>query len=243
MIRKFLAFCLLALLGVTARADVAWQSTATPDTGGAITSLSTTISPSGSNLAVIIGVYGSGQAAPPTVTYAAQTPVLIDDGGADPFEPSLWLYYVIPSAPGSASIVVTFGANCPRCALGAIAYTGVHQTTPVGTPASASESGVLTHTATVTDAVATGLVVDMILVSGPVITMDGGQTLRVEEEDWDGVFNAFGMSDKGGTGSVAMTWTTPDAQDSGHIAVALLPASSTSSAVPVIYNQLLKSKR
>lgn len=241
--KYFLTLALL-LVATFAKADVAWQSTATPDTGGAITALSTTINPSGSDLAVIIGVYGSAQAAPPTVTYGAQTPVLIDDGGTDPFEPSLWLYYVIPSAPGTQTINVTYGVNCPRCALGAIAFTGVHQTVPVGTANSVATSGTNTHTATVTDAVATGMIVDIQMVSGVSILADAGQTMRWEAEDWDSVFNSAGMSTKTGTGTVSMTWTTPDNQDGGHIAVALLPAAGGGgNVVPSIYTILRQQKR
>jgi hypothetical protein len=241
---KYLLTLALLLVATFARADVAYQSTATPDTGGAITSLSTTINPSGSNLAVIIGVYGSAQAAPPTVTYGAQTPVLIEDGGTDIFEPSLWLYYVIPSAPGTQTISVTFGVNCPRCALGAIAFTGVHQTVPVGTADSVATAVTNTHTATVTDSVATGMIVDWIMVSGTSVLADGSQTMRWEAEDWDSVFNSVGMSTKTGIGSVAMTWTTPDDQDGGHIAVSLLPAEGGGgSVVPSIYQVLRQQKR
>lgn len=241
---KYLLTLALLLLATFARADVAWQSTATPDTGGAITALSTTINPSGSNLAVIIAVYGSAQAAAPTVTYGAQTPVLISNGGSDFFEPSLWLYYVIPSAPGTQTINVTFGVNCPRCALGAAAFTGVHQTVPVGTPDSVQTGATNTHVATVTDSVATGMVVDWAMVSGTTITVDAGQTLLWEAEDWDGVFNSVGMSTKTGIGTVAMTWTTPDNQDGGHIAVALLPAAGGGgSVVPSIYQILRQQKR
>ena len=241
---KYLLPLILLLLATFARADGAWQSTATPDTGGAITALSTTINPSGSNLAVIIAVYGSTQAAPPTVTYGGQTPVLIEDGGTDPFEPALWLSYVIPSAPGTQTIDVTFGVNCARCALGAVAFTGVHQPTPVGTPVAVATGTTNTHTASVTDAVATGMIVDWILVSGVNILVDSGQTLLFEIEDWDGVFNSVGMSTKTGIGTVAMTWTTPDDQDGGHIAVALLPAEGGGgNVVPSIYQILRQQKR
>lgn len=240
---KYLTLALLLLVTTFAQADVAYQSTATPDTGGAITSLTTTINPTGSDRLVIIGVYGSTQVAPPTVTYGAQSAVLIEDGGTDIFEPSLWLYYVIPSTTGTQTITVTFGINCARCALGAIAYTGVHQTTPVGTPDTLATSATNTHTATVTDASATGRVVDMVLVSGQNVTADVAQTERVVEEDWDSVFNSFGMSDRAGTGTVAMTWTTSEDQDGGHIAVAILPsAGGGGSVVPVVYSVLRQQK-
>jgi hypothetical protein len=120
----------------------------------------------------------------------------------------------------------------------------VHQTVPVGTPNSAITSDTNTHTATVTDAVATGMVVDWIQVSGTSILADGSQTMRWEAEDWDSVFNSVGMSTKVGTGSVAMTWTTPDDQEGGHIAVALLPAEGGGgSVVPSIYQILRQQKR
>lgn len=241
---KYLLTLALLLVATFARADVAYQSTATPDTAMGVTALSTTINPSGSNLAVIIGIFGSGQAAPPTVTYGAQTAVLIEDGGTDLFEPSLWLYYVIPSAPGEQTINVTFGVNCARCALGAVAFTGVHQTVPVGTPNATSSSGTNTHTATVTDAVATGMIVDVALVSGTSILVDAGQTIRWEAEDWESSFTSVGMSTKTGTGTVSMTWTTPDNQDGGVIAVALLPAAGGGgNVVPSIYTILRQQKR
>jgi len=109
-------------------------------------------------------------------------------------------------ATGSYSIVVTLAAITDYIAAGAISLTGVHQTTPVGTPETASGTGT-TASVTVTAADDEWLV-DMCGVEANAITVGADQTARVEIDDATSSFSSIGMSHQ--LGSVAgdvMTWT------------------------------------
>ncbi len=220
-------FLLLALCAITAHAQVTQTATATVDLDAGTTSLSTSISSTGSTDAVVIGVFGEGQTANPTITFGGQTPTLIQRN--DAFEPYLWLYYVLPSGSGSQTITVTFGASCGRCALGAVAYSGVDQTTPIGTGVLGNTSSATTHSVTVTSATG-GMVADVALVGWSDITVGAGQTVRYDQDDFLSVFRSFGMSDEAGAASVTMSWTTTTAADGSVIAVPLIAASGGSSS-------------
>jgi hypothetical protein len=240
-LRAWIAAALLLVAGPVA-AQVTHSATATVDLDAGTTTLSTSITTSGATDAVCIGVVGEGQTSNPTVTFAAQTPTLLARN--DEFEPSVWLYYVLPSGTGSQAINVTFAASCGRCALGAVAYDGVDQSTPVGTAVVGATSSTTTHEAVVS-AATNDLVCDVAYVGTDNITVGAGQTVRYDEDDFLSVFRSFGMSDEPGAASVTMSWTTSGATDGTVIAVPLKASAGGGggSSVPVMFHHYRQMKK
>lgn len=109
-------------------------------------------------------------------------------------------------AGGSYSIVVTLGASEDGVAAGACMFTGVDQTTPVGTPAySSASSG--SPSITVGSVGSTDVVIDVAHgVDAGTPTQGADQTLRLSQ-DGVGGYTSFGMSTQDGTYGGAMTWT------------------------------------
>jgi hypothetical protein len=230
---------LLTLFALPSLADIAFTVAATPQGNGGNTTLSTTINPTGSNRAVLIAVYGDGQTVAPTVTYGGLTPTLVQTGLGSGVA-VLWVYQILPASTGSQTIDVTFAATSPRNALAAIAYSGVDQTTPIGTAITLTDASPgTTHTITPTTVVGQ-TVVDIQMAPTTNLTVDGTQTARVDFDDLAGTFRSLGMSDKlATTTSTAMTWTSADSGRSTMIAVPLNAATGGgASAVPVIYQHL-----
>jgi len=115
-------------------------------------------------------------------------------------------WYKVAPAAGSKQIVLSFSATLETAAAGAVTLSGVDQSTPLDTAATAAGSS---GNPTVAVSSATDdLVFDIVLVSygsGGTITPDASQTQRWEKESI-GAYS-YGCSTKPGAASVTMTWT------------------------------------
>jgi hypothetical protein len=141
---------------------------------------------------------------------------------------SLWRL-VNPSA-GASTIHVTWGSAQDERALVAASYTGVDQTTPLGTAATATGASSSAITVNVSSA-AGDLVVDAagFLDDGGAnrtLAVGADQTSRAEVEGADLGFEGLGMSEEAGAATVTMSWTISAAVNAwGTIGVALKPAA------------------
>ena len=166
-------------------------------------------------LAVGVGLYNAGpNRTTDTVEYPAPTAMTnkwrVRFGGGTDFENTLWT--LPPSsepASGSNTITVTFNTTIDDGILGAVSFTGVDQTTPVGTEQTATGDST---TASVTGIVSAAdeLVVDFLYTAWSQATVDGGQTLQWERDHTNG-FSTAGMSTKVGAASTSMQWTQQSA--------------------------------
>lgn len=163
---------------------------------------------SGADRFLIVGAsWANGSSVTVTgVTYDSVAMTLIDeesnlDSFGSPLGASLW--GLIGPNTGTHDVSITFDSGGPAPALcGASSWTGVHQTTPLGTAAKATGDGT-TPTVNVTSA-ANEVVVDVMvgyLSSG---TPGTGQTA-----DWnlDSLSVTGAGSHEAGAGTVTMSWT------------------------------------
>lgn len=159
--------------------------------------------PAGSNrvLVLLIGIDDTGGSLS-TVTYnGVGLTQHASAGGASPGRRN-FVYYLIDPPTGANTVVVTWTGDAEILAFAA-SFSGAHQTTPLGTAASATA----TSTAPSIE-VASGtddLVIDLVHTTGdPGLTEGGGQTQREVESNQ---FSAIGVSTGSGVGSVTMSWT------------------------------------
>lgn len=177
---------------------------------------------SGSDRIALIGVYQGTDHTISSISYGAQTPTLIATNGR------LHLYRMVAPNTGAQTVAVTSSASAGLL-LGVVSYTGVDQTTPIGThQVGNSDSTTSVSTAAISSAVGE-LVVDVCaLIVDATMAAGGSQTARVSlPEATHGVgYFSFGMSEKAGAASVTMTWTASfTVGDNVIIGVPLIAAS------------------
>ncbi len=163
----------------------------------------------------------------------------VDDGGG-----SIAAYRIIGISSAALTVVASFSAAPSNCQIAVLIFSGVDQTTPVGTHQTSEGNGVdgsATATAALTSA-ADGICVDGLFCrSGPTgITADGGQTER-ESESSSGSMH-LRSSTEAGAASVTMGWTWTGSVRWGHIAIPLIAAGG-SNFVPNIFHHFMKSKQ
>jgi hypothetical protein len=214
-------------LGLEAVATVTPGTTTTGTAGSTKTlSLSHTTA-AGDNRVLLVGVAlfdGSGTKQVSSVTYGSQNLTLagaIRDAG-NQVRAEVWRLIAPPV--GTATVKVTLNANSDGFAVGATSFTGVHQTTPVGTVATARGVGsqpALSVTATVDHLVFDSLA----LKDGGTVTAGWGQTSR-----WNTVPSSNRVrgaaSTKTGASSVAFGWQT-DGKEWALVGVPLNRAVTT----------------
>jgi len=161
-------------------------------------------------LTVAVSVYkSSGVVAPTSVTYGGVAMTKIADVTSSVVNASLW--YLVAPASGTAQVACSFSTTIIGGGVSAD-YTGVHQTAPLGTAATATGN---TTTATVAVTAAVGdLVIDALAkrdtTEAP--TCDASQTLAYQTVSayvTAGSNAHAGMSYEDGAASVTMSWTWP----------------------------------
>jgi hypothetical protein len=188
---------------------------------------------SGSNRILIVGVSlrrsGSSEIVS-NVKFGSQS--LTYKGRGESTDPSkkyvAELWYLIAPSPGTAQIKVTFSGAVNSTVGGACSFTGVDQSTPLGTFASAGGSGSENPLVTVSSA-AGELVIDVLSIKGKnnnAITADPGQTKRWSDSTGNDAndHTMGGGSTKGGATSVTMSWTVVSQEQWSMAAVSMKPA-------------------
>lgn len=191
-------------------------NTASQATGnGANPSVSHTAT--GSDRFVLIGISAGGGAAINAISYGAQTPTLIATIGP------IHLYRLTAPNTGAQTVSVTL-SGVADYVLGVLSFTGVHQTTPIGTSDSQTNSELASIAATVVSET-NGMVADIAYMVNDAMAADGAQTERVAVDSIEGGFGSAGMSTKAGAASATMTWTAPATfGDNYIIAVPISPS-------------------
>lgn len=137
----------------------------------------------------------------------------------------------VAPAASTTTFYAAWSSNQDETAMGAIAFEGVDQSTPIGTQAFAT--GTTTNPSLNVTSVAGDEVVDLVwavaaVVDNHTIAATAGQTSRVEVEGTDLGFEALGMSHKPAVGtSTTMSWTNSNAGTNGwgHLGVPLKTAA------------------
>lgn len=204
--------------------------------GNGVSSLTWAHTCTGSNMVLWVGV-GSGATSPhntSTVTYHAVSFTAENFDLLNSFAHVSGHYLKAPDTGSAFNIIATLAAADDEVIAGGASYTGVDQTTPIGTPNSATGA---TATPTVNITSASGeLVVDAIYhaqwAAGTAHTAGAGQTARVDVAD-SGDGNGFlGMSEEAGAASVTMSWSTGPATQAWAIGgVSLKPAGAVADNV------------
>lgn len=141
------------------------------------------------------------------------------------------LYYLIAPTVGTAAITVSFsGTDDVEHAVGSgLSFTGVHQTTAIGTPNGAGGTKTTAPSVTVSSATRE-VVVDTVAAKYKKIlslTVGAGQTERWNRTITAGSFGLIGAgSTEPGASSVTMSWTPIDFEQWAMVAVPLKPATS-----------------
>lgn len=114
-------------------------------------------------------------------------------------------YKVVAPPTGSITVQANWGSAIHYPSIEVVSLTGVDQTTPTGTVATAEGTGT---TATVDVSSASGeFVIDGVRAATSSITVGAGQTSRAENENWEGNEISAGTSTEAGAASVTMSWT------------------------------------
>jgi hypothetical protein len=154
-------------------------------------------------------------------------------------------YSLVAPTAGSNTLYGSWGSNQDETAIGGPSYTGVDQTTPHGTQASATGSAT-DPTATVDVTSASGeLVVDVAagqaFLGGIGMTAGASQVARVEIDDVGAAgVECFGMSEEAGAATVTMSWAmVGTTMDWGIIGIPLKPATGGGAASVFKVDQML----
>lgn len=227
----------------SAAAPLAFAAASQGNTGStAVGSLtfSHTVGAGGTNQILVVGVNMFATADPfPTVssmTYAGQSMTFLaaknDDVSPNTrIRSEMW--YITAPATGANNIAITFSASV-RAIAGGMSYTGVRQTTPLGTAASAGTEGTFTATPSVTVSSAAGeRVVDTVGIrqtantpGDQTLTAGAGQTQRYNDvSGTNNNSNVVGAgSEEAGAASVTMSWTAFQSRPWAIVAAPLKPA-------------------
>jgi hypothetical protein len=166
------------------------------------TSFSHTATGSNRYAVLCVGFHDPGQANLITKTYGGVDMPLVGSVGSSPY---LSMYALVAPAEGAQTVLLEWDAFVNLAVIGVATFTGVHQTTPRGSFASANADSAGPATVNVTSA-AGELVVDCVFVLDNIsITVGSGQTARWEQDT--GSINPGGSSTEAGAASVTMSWT------------------------------------
>lgn len=139
------------------------------------------------------------------------------------------LYSLIAPDSGSNTVSITFTATVYDFGAGAIAFSGAHQTTPLGTAATASNTST---TPSVNVTAASGeLVIDTLtIVHTGTLTVGADQTQR-----WNGVSSIghikYASSSEDGVATTTMSWSNSTSQAWALSSVAVKPVASAAAGV------------
>lgn len=195
-------------------------------TGDGVISL--THDPTGTdNLAAFAGGGNSGSAGRAgSSTYNGVAMTEQWDGAFDTFYAHAG--YTKASIPStSVSVVNTLAGGCDEHFFGVMAFTGVDQTTPAGTPVTTTGvSGTAnTVTDTVSDAVAGDVVVDNLYVNSVTTVAAGADQTQRNVETIAGAITGAQSTQDGSVSPAAMSWSWSGTQSFGHGAITMKQAA------------------
>lgn len=211
---------------------IAHDASTTDQFGGGHSSRTFAHTVSGSDLILFVkvGCYQNAGQTVTGITYngVALTKVDAQNQGTNTIRAELW--YLVAPATGANNVIVTWSAAVASASYCATSYTGVNQTTPLGTSAKTSGTGTAVSLAVSS---ATGeVVVDSLAWrrdGSPTMTVGGSQTQRHNVLVSAGSsFNGGASSDQPGATTTTMAWTMSGTNHSWAIvAVPVKPVSGT----------------
>jgi Tfp pilus assembly protein PilV len=181
---------------------------------------------SGSNRLMLVGISisndgASGARQINSVTYSGVNLTQVCTGSVDD-DARVWIYRLIAPPVTTANVAITLNGNVAsggNITAGVMTFTGVDQTTPLGTCVTDTNDS-SPHAVTVTS-VTNELVFDVFSSEGASMTMAGSPAGRTQRWNTTANSNGGGGSTAPGASSVNMTWTANSGGD--HWAVAGVP--------------------
>ncbi|HEX9895911.1 MAG TPA: hypothetical protein VGA78_18410, partial [Gemmatimonadales bacterium] len=184
---------------------------------------------SGSNRLMLVGISFVNDRAE-TVTSVNYNGVALTSVGTatsvDDARVEIWRLIAPPT--GTYNVIITFSAPLRRAAtVGVMTFTGVHQTTPLGTFASATGQAPTTEPSVNVTSASGELVFDTVACeSCTSLTVGAGQTQRWNLQELSGAPATLGAgSTEAGAASVTMSWTRGSDDHWAIGAVSIKPAS------------------
>jgi hypothetical protein len=228
---------------------VAKQTTGTPSNtsvgAGSLTFSFTVSAGSDKALAVMVAMENTTKDVS-GVTYDSDALTQVNSdvpSGGDWGEAQMWRIIDASATGGdlatTANIVVTVTGDPYRVIGMGISMTGVHQTTPTGTPNSNASTGATSSSVTVASVDADGLLIDVVGLDSDVdCTAGANQTNEITggESAPGGCTLAVSTQD-GGDGGV-MSWSFDGTESFGHLAVEFKPSASGGATSAVVTRML-----
>ncbi|MCX6029964.1 MAG: hypothetical protein NT169_11800 [Chloroflexi bacterium] len=172
-----------------------------------------------------------------SVAYGSQSLTKVRDNEGSDGEDRAEIWKLVGPPSGTATITVTMGgpSNPESIVVGATTFTGVNQSTPLGTEgvASASDGAGAGHPSVSVNSATDELVFDVVARDDSAsLTVGAGQTQLWDLAAGTGAeATTGGASTEPGAASVAMSWTTGDTgQAWAMIAVPIKPATAVNTA-------------
>jgi prepilin-type N-terminal cleavage/methylation domain-containing protein len=165
-----------------------------------------------------------------TVTYGGTSLTKVGEG-VNGNDAMVYIYSLVAPAPGAADVVITFDSALDEGAIaGVMTFTGVEQTTPLGTFASASGNNSTPASVNITSA-SGELVFGVVSSEYEAFTASSGQN-----EHWNMSISGAATNGAGGTDAgaptVAMSWSLdPSYNHWASGGVSIKPSGSTGSTV------------
>ena len=205
----------------TETTTIEWESNGAGDNGSGITELSWSHTVSGSNtyLVIVVGEQNGAGRVVSSIDVAGSAASLIARNTTSIYKGELWGI----KAPTSGTITVTFSGTVDDAVANSTNYTGVDQTAPLGTAASAT--GTSTTPSVAVSSAADELVVDCIFHNDTdTMCPDGSQIGR-----WHGIppmnDGGLGHSNEAGDTSVTMSWLMSGSEPWTIVGVPLKPVA------------------
>lgn len=204
---------------------VAFDAAASADGNGTTATLNITVA---ANSIVFVGVHFNGSPTASNPLFDGNAMTLV----AGPVN-DVYLYRYHGHAAGLRTASLT-RSDSGDWAIGAVSFTGVDLTSPIGTAQTAVPDATPTTTPNITSGSADWMILDACMMASaePTTTAaNGAQTERVSNDAYNDSVLSFGMSTKPGSAAeTTMQWTTTgEVFGSGIIGVPIRPAATGSS--------------
>lgn len=199
--------------------------------GTSVSSLTFAHTCTGSNRLLIVGVsYGDATDTVSGVTYNSVAMTSVASANQAGAQVTAHIWRLIAPDTGANNVIITFTGTVTEAVGGAMSFTGVDQTTPLGTAATnTGGAGSTTITVTVSSA-ADEIVVDTQVLNNAGATVDASQTARWDRDG--SVLASGGGSTETGAASTVMSWDVPGGCSYATVGVGIKPAQASLSITP-----------
>ena len=194
--------------------------------GGSTSSFSWSHTCSGSNRILLLGItwYDSGDTVS-AVTYNSVAMTAVPSSTVTNGQYTAILYYLLAPTTGSNTVAVTFSGSVFDFGGGAISFTGVDQSTPLGTANTASGTST-TPSVNISSATDEIVLDTLIITHSGSLTVDGSQTQRWNSTG--GGYTKYAGSTEAGASTTTMSWSNSTSQAWGITGVSIKPVAAAS---------------